>query len=546
MSSANAQSLAQPAPAAIEKAYQQSHWEEVVRLARPMQERTAAVEYDYGMSLAHLGQMEEARSALVRGAQLCPREERFPVELAGVAFERKRYPEAAQWLRRALRLKPKDQYANDFAGTVYYLMGNLPAAVHSWNRVGKPYISSLDFAANLRVHQLLLSRAFTFSPEAVLTEPELETTEARLQALGIFPDYNLVLNAQPDGKFAAQFHAMELNGMGTGGLAALISIFSGLPYETVYPDYFNLGRSAMNFESLLRWDDQKRRVWAQFSGPLHEMPQNRWTFSTDLRNENWAIRRSFAGPAPLLGALNLRWERADATVRSVRSGRLAWSLGAELSHRNFRSVDYGSALNPSLMQAGYGMAALASVSGKPINVPQRRFYVQTGVKSVTGRLWSKPGEFYEKVQGSALAHWYPRAASDNWEVSQRVRAGGIAGSAPFDQLFILGVERDTNLWLRGHLATRDGKKGSGPTGDRFFLANSDVYRRVYSNGLISVAAGPLLDIGRAWAQTTGLAPDQWLYDTGVAARISVLGTRVDLSWGWDLRTGQNAFFGTAE
>jgi hypothetical protein len=103
---------------------------------------------------------------------------------------------------------------------------------------------------------------------------------------------------------------------------------------------------------------------------------------------------------------------------------------------------------------------------------------------------------------------------------------------------------DTSLGMRAHLATRDGRKGSSPIGDVYFLSNTDFYRRVYGNGLIAIHVGPLLDIGKMSAPTSGLSTDQWLVDTGVEARLTVLHTSVVLSYGRDLRSGANAFFGT--
>jgi hypothetical protein len=109
---------------------------------------------------------------------------------------------------------------------------------------------------------------------------------------------------------------------------------------------------------------------------------------------------------------------------------------------------------------------------------------------------------------------------------------------------MLGVERDNDLWLRGLLGTRDGRKGSSPLGASYVLANSDFDRRLYTNGLISIHAGPLLDIGRAWAPNPALSPHEWLMSTGIQARVTVLGTGIVLTWGHDLRTGTNAFYGT--
>lgn len=523
----------------------QKNWDLVVQQAYGQTSRSADENFEYGMALAHLQRWKEAHAALLAGERECRTEKRFPIELGGVAFEGKNYPEAAAWLRRGLKLDAKDEYANNFAGTVYYLMGNLPAALKYWNRIGKPYIASLDFDSQLRVRRLLLDRAVAFSPAAMLDESQLETTDVRVRGLDIFSTYHIELKARPDGNFDADFHALERDGFGSP-LAALVSTFSGLPYETIYPRYYNMGRSAMNVRSLLRWDKEKRRAWIALESPLRDLPQHRWQMSVDARDENWAVRRGFTGNAPVLGAVNLERQAATASVDAFTTGRFQWSVGAEYSHRNYRSVEEGSALPSRLLIPGSGLAFLASVQGTPLDLPVHRFTLTASAASETTRLWSTPTHVLEKVQGSALAHWFPQAQSDTWEVQQRVRGGGLVGATPFDELFMLGVERDNDLWLRGHIGTRGGKKGSSPLGDRYLLTNSDVYRRVYSNGLIGIEVGPLFDIGRMGAPTSGLSTNQWLFDTGVEAKLTVLGTDVVLTWGRDLRTGNNAFYGTAQ
>jgi hypothetical protein len=149
------------------------------------------------------------------------------------------------------------------------------------------------------------------------------------------------------------------------------------------------------------------------------------------------------------------------------------------------------------------------------------------------------------LQAGATAHWFPQAEGDRYEVQQRIRAGRIFKNASIDELYPLGMERDTDLWLRGHVGTRDGKKGSSPLASSYLLTNSDFYRRIYSNGLITIKAGPLLDIARANAPDPGLAPNRWYFDAGAQAKLTVLGTSVVLTWGHDLRSGTNAFYGTA-
>lgn len=515
-----------------------------MRLAQPLACRSSEINFEYGLALAHQQQFSAARAALLAGFKQSPGQERFPVELAGVAFEQKHYPEAAAWLRRALKFNAGDEYANNFAGTVYFLMGNTNAALKYWNRIHKPYIAALQFDPQLRLHRLLLDRAFAFSPAAILRAPDFRATQARLDGLGIFSTYNIALSARPDGSFDAYFHALERNGFGSTRTQALVSTFGGTFYETVYPAYFNIGRSAINVESLFRWDSQKLRAQLAISAPLRNLPQHRWTLATDEREENWTIRRSFTGSAPTLGSLKLERETVSGSLTAFQSGSLQWSLGGELSHRVYRNVDFGSALTPELASAGFELKQTASLRDTLLDVPEHRFTLIAGASSDAARLWSSQPRLFEKLQGSALAHWFPQAEGDRYEAQQQLRAGRTFGAAPFDELFMLGVERDNDLWLRGHIGTRDRQKGSSPLGYNYFLSNSDFFRRIYSNGLLSVHAGPLLDIGKMGAPTSGLSTQQWMVDTGAEAKLTVLGTSVVLTYGHDLRSGANAFYAT--
>ncbi len=538
-----AQCGAAPSPQ-IDAAYRRHDWAAVAQLAQPQPHRTPADNLDYGLALAHLQHLPQAYDALLAGHHACPRNERFDVELAGVAFQQKHTPQAAAWLRRALRLNPHDTYANDFAGTVYYLMGNLPAALQNWNRVNKPYIGALNFDPQLHVQRLLLDRAFAFAPASLLKLSELETTQTLLRGLGIFPAYNIDLSARPDGNFDVNFHAFEINGFGNTRTQALLAIFGGLPYETIYPSYYNLHGTATNIESLLRWDAQKRRLWIALSSPWHALPQWQWQLSTDDRSENWIVRKSFTGPAPPLGSLHLNRITADLALTSFHSGRLQWTTGAELARRTFTNVSYGSALTSSLLASGFQLKPRIAANYLLIDAPAQRLTLTTGASAQLARLWSSPPHLYGKLQGDALLHWFPQPSGDKYEFAQRVRGGGIVGTAPFDELYLIGVERDTDLWFRGIIGTRDGRKGSSPLAERYLLSNTDFYRRLYSNGLISVHAGPLFDMARTASANTSLAPPYWLYTVGAEAKITVLGTSVLLTYGHDLRTGTNAFFAT--
>lgn len=533
----------------IQQHFDNKQWSEVARLAAPLSVRSADANFAYGMALAHLQRWQDAHAALLAGHRECPQQERFAVELAGVAFELKHNAEAAAWLRNALRINPRDDYANNFAGTVYLLMGNINAAIKYWNRVQKPYIAAIRFDPQLRVQRQILDRAFAFSPAAMARARDYETTQARLDALGIFASYNLVLNARSDEKFDVDFHAVERDGFGSSRLQALVSMLSGTPYETVYPAYYNIAGTATNVESLLRWDSQKRRAWLSASAPLHRRPQWRGTLQLDARDENWNIRNSFTGASPVLGSFDLERQSVAAFISGIPSGRLQWTAGTQLSHRSFQGVVSGTALTDALIEPGFTLKVLGSIQSRIIEVPERRFTADASGSSELARMWPTGGvaapHAFGKLQAGATMRWFPQAEGDRYEIQQRLRAGHIFQNAPIDELYLLGMERDTDLWLRGHVGTRGGRKGSSPIADSYFLANSDFFRRIYSNGLITIKAGPLLDIARASAPSPALTSSQWYFDTGAQVKLTVLGTSVVFTWGHDLRSGNNAFFGTA-
>src|SRR5262249_6011853 len=219
----------------------------------------AEFEYQYGLALAQLEFWNEARAAFEAGSRLAPRDKRFSIELAGVAFREKNNLQAISYLRRALRLDPKDDYANEFLATLYFLQGNLEAAVKYWNAVNKPQIAQVRIEPALRVRPGLLDHAFAVAPESSLLVDELRATDARVRNLEIFPSYRFDLTAKPDGKFDAVFRAQEVNGLGNTRTEALLRSLSGLPFQEIDPEYSNLDHSAINLASQLRWDADKRR-----------------------------------------------------------------------------------------------------------------------------------------------------------------------------------------------------------------------------------------------------------------------------------------------
>jgi len=517
-------------------------WQEIVGLAESVPHPSPELDFYYGTALAQLGRWDDAQKAFAAGARLQPGDKRFPLELAGVAFKQKRYPAAVRQLRRALHLDPADSYGNDFLGTVYFLEGNTEAALKYWNRVGKPQIVEVRSQPTPQVNAALLDRAMAFAPATVLRLPDLLTTEVRIRGLEIFPRYQFDLQARNDGKFDILFRNRERDGWGQGKLEKLFLLLRALPFQSITPEFYNLRDEAINLTSMYRWDAQKRRILAQLSAPFKANPKFRYTLMADLRGENWDIRRPFQGPAPPLGSFNLRREAVAADFAAMESGRWRWSAGAEVSHRDFRSVVPGTALTPDLLAKGYQLKQLMQVDAELWRQPERRLTLEAGASSQAGRIWSQPSHAFEKLQGSLRFHWFPQSQGDDYEMQHRIRAGKTFGGVPFDELFILGLERDNDLEMRGHIGTRDGRKGSAPLGRNYFLSNWEADKNVYRNGIFTVKLGPFLDTGKITDASTGLGSQKWLWDLGAQAKVHVFGVGFAFSYGKDLRLGNNAFY----
>ena len=317
---------------------------------------------------------------LSAGQKMAPNDKRFPVELAGVAFKQKKYGEAENDMQRALRLDAKDEYANEFLATVYFLEGNLEAALKYWNRIGKPQIAEVRSREPvLKIRPALLDHAFAFAPASTLTLDELLASNVRLRGLEIFPTHKLNLSARPDGKFDVIFRAQELNGFGNGKLQALVRMFSGALFEEITPEYYNVRGSvpilflcpALIPTSGVRWPRSTGR-----SGEAH-YGATAWALISAMRTGRCNL---FTGPSTFLGATNLRREGVDTEISRFVDARWSWTTGVELSHRDFRNVIPGVALTPELAAKGYQIKQKAqftygvAVAGKaPGNFQQRQF-----------------------------------------------------------------------------------------------------------------------------------------------------------------------------
>src|SRR5260370_37297219 len=107
-------------------------------------------------------------------------------------------------------------------------------------------------------------------------------------------------------------HLAERNGWGDSRVEGIVSLLSGLPYATVYPEFYNLRGDAVNLTSLARWDSEKRRITLSLSLPLYGDPSLRLRLYADARNENWHLAQTFLVAGTPLTDLHTRRVAAGA------------------------------------------------------------------------------------------------------------------------------------------------------------------------------------------------------------------------------------------
>ncbi len=527
--------------------FQQKRWEAIINDFPDSPGLPAQIEYYRGMAFARLGRFEEARQAFIEGRKKDSRDERFPLELAGLAFKQKQFGQAKRELREALRLKPGDAYAKEFLATIYFLEGNLDAALLCWNQIGRPEVRQIRTDPPLRIDPGLLSRAFVFSPAAILRLKDLQATRARLNMLGVFSDYRFSLvpdaSAGDTNAFDVKFSAVERPGWGDDKWEGLLASLRGLPYETIYPELYDIRGSGANLTSLIRWDDQKRRLNVTFSAPWRRNPKWRYEFHFDGRDENWNLSRTLNSAGPPLSDLNMRRAEAGAELESAENGRWSWTLGAAYTWRSFRNFSAPGQADEPAFNSGSSLEYRAATNLLLLDRPAKRFTLDSSLSAQLGKMFGHSPGTYQRLEAVLTATWFPRAQGDDYGISERLHLGDARGDLPMDELFILGLERDNNLPLRAHIGTLDGRKGNAPMGRRYFLSNWEIDKNIYSNGWVGLKIAPFLDTGRITDPGGPFGEREWLWDTGGEATIKVLGGfEVVLTYGKDLRTGRNTFY----
>lgn len=532
-----------PAPddpaAQVRSLYERGEYAAAVRVAKAEPEPSPDTVFYHGLALARLEQFNEAQVVFQSGRARHPDDQRFSYELAGLAYRRRRMPEAKSILRDALRRDPGNTYGNDFLASLYWLDGNIAGALKYWNRINKPLIQDVLLVPPPSLEAVLLERTIAISGGQVFTLARLRTTEGNLDRLNIFSRRQIELTPHQDQRFDLTFRLFQISPPVTGWIGQLLPIARGLPYQAVHFDRSNIGDRAINFKSLWRWDPEKRRIRTDLSGVIGLNPQRGYRLLFDARDENWDLSRTYLAEEPV-DRLKARKIEAGGDAVFALNDRLDWTTGLRVARRQFQNDDGALAF-----AGGWSAELRNQIDYRLLTLAERRVRVDSSGVLRTGRLLTGMPSRYTILEGDLSGFWTPEAKGDRWEVEVRLRAGKTFGRSPFDEFFQLGMERDSHLWLRGHVGTENGRKGNAPLGTEYVLLQAGFDRTVAQLPFLRLKAGPFFDAGWIAGPSNRFGSRGWMPDTGIQAKVIVAG---GLTWsvvyGRDLRGGHGAFYTT--
>ncbi len=532
-------------PAFLERVkvlYAQGDWNGVLALTSTPDPGSPDLCFYRGMAFARLQQWESALTFFRLGAKKAPRDTRFPAESAGIYFKLQERGKSIRQLQKALAASPRDAYLNEFMGTIQQLSGNLESALYYWNRIGKPQIHAFSVDPPLPLNPLLLDRSLRFPPSGLLELADLRASAIRLARLDQLLRPQFELSPVPQDEMNLNLRADHRSGWRENPGLNLLLTFRALPGQEVNLGFYNLGSSAWNSATQFRFHAQRRRLYSSISGPVHKDPGKLLNFYLDGRREVWNFR---AGSIPWPGADNFRLETAKVggEFRWLIRDHLDWKSGLEFAHRSFSDTPRDLPNAETLFGQGTSLKYQGSLSGELFSNVVRRFSLRSSFSQELARQWGESGMVYGRTQAGLRLEWFPRIEGKDYMVNARLRTGWIEGIVPFDELYILGLERDSELWLRGHVGTHLGKKGNAPLGRNFLLANSELDKRVFRRSLLEIWVAPFLDSGKFFDAMPSLHPPCWLWDAGLILRLrSPLGFGINISYGRDLQSGHDAFY----
>src|SRR5262249_54469953 len=154
------------------------------------------------------------------------------------------------------------------------------------------------------------------------------------------------------------------------------------------------------------------------SGPVGTSASTRYLLEADARKEDWDL-----GGNRLL----LKKFETKLGLNSLFGSRGNWSS--------------------AVIMAAPGLGYTGGAGFDFIRWPEKRLVFNAGASVKAKRIHQTR---FMRTELDGRLNWLPQARGSDFATSIRIRAGSATDLTPYDELFALGIDRDTELLLRGH------------------------------------------------------------------------------------------------
>jgi tetratricopeptide (TPR) repeat protein len=532
--------------AQIEEARQAIENKEFVRavniLSEALANQPSADAYLYlGIAYGNMKDYSKAEDTLQEGARRYPGDARFHNELAGVYMATRDLDKAKTELHRALDVDPNNNYASDLLASIDISRGEVQSALRSWNKSGRPIIDDILHNYFLNFGSWVVKEAVAFHPAGVLRYRQWKTTEARLYATNNFT--NVGLEVEPT-RIPDHYDAIVRTTYKTNNLYNILwnAVKAGA-YDTTYFNYWNIGNTGMNWNSVYRWDPNRHLVAGSLQAPLKlpgilntqlgdSVVSEEWDLSNNLR-ENLLSRNHF---------VNYRANTILARVSHIPSYR--FQVGAGIRYANqYSRGDLPEVASDSRNDGNLFVETL-------IRPADGRYENRLSLKAFLARR-SILGDFNYSGGVAQFDNRITISKDTRTTFNWTIKGGTSRGLRPLPDYFLLGLELNPENILRGHMAYRDGRYGSSPMGSDFVLGNFDIDRLIatiptfnyFNLPFITIKAMGFFDPAETWDRTHVFKDSGLLADVGGGLRFETPTSTLNLVLGRPLRGGPTVLYG---
>ena len=501
---------------------------------------TADVYLYLGIAYSHMREWDRAESLFKEGAKRFKDDPRFYNELADLYLTNNEPDRSKEALEDVLDVDATNVRAADLLATIEMSQGDVKAALHHWNKIGRPIVDDIQHNSHLTFGHWTIKQALALHPESVLRYEQWRTTELRLLETGLFTSAALEIEPTPTpNRYSVNIHTLQHS---NSPESLAFNLLKGAPVKTSYLDVWNLGNSGVSVRSKYRWDANRRLGQAQLLAPL-PLPGILFLDAAGAwRSEQWDVSSQLQTNAGPDSRFRYKSTGAGMLLKHIPTHWLEIGAGVEYVNR------YASGGLPAFLENSLNAAKiLAETAIRPADGRyQNRLYAQVELarRGFLGQLNYTTGTV-------ELNNRLPLSAKNalNWTI----KGGASSGSLPVDEYFQLGVDTESTNLLRGHSLVHDGRYGNAPMATSFVLANTEFERRLARLPLFSALSLPylelkaevFLDVAHTW-DSTGLFKVGTYVDTGVGLKFVTPTRSLNLTYGRALRDPDNVFKASVE